>query len=247
MKIETKINNHIDLLTERLKRRKGFSRLYFLYENLTELDHGIFNVSWIMESTFRTEIISMLETKDLALERLSTSFIDYKEKWNVSKSKYFESLDEIGYKTFIKEYNEILPQDIRDAVKKCKSVDLTDLKLTDSVDIFTHYYTIREWLKARIEKELEDCKLSDNELLLLANSEKIKYEWLGNAVELVGLLDLLESKKWILPQGSYRSKSAYILKCFKFNDKERKIDYITSIYKKSSMNYEPFKNIVSRI
>jgi hypothetical protein len=247
MKIETKIKKHIDLLSERLKRRKGFSRLYFLYENLTQLDHGIFNISGIMKSTFRTEIISMLETEDFALERLSSLFIEYKEEWNVSKSKYFESLDEIEYNIFIKEFNDILPQDIIDAVKKCKSVDLTDLKLTDSIDIFTHYYEIREWLKVTIEKELEDCKLTDNDLFLLANSEKIKYEWLGNAVELVGLLDLLESKKWILPPGSFRDKSAYILKCFKFNDKDREINYITSIYKKSSMNYKPFNNIVSRI
>ena len=247
MKIKTKTKKHIGLLSERLKRRKGFSRLYFLYENLTQLDHGIFNISGIMKSTFRTEIISMLESKDLASERLSSLFIEYKEEWNVSKSKYFESLDEIEYNIFIKEFNDILPQDIIDAVRKCKSVDLTDLKLTDSVDIFTHYYKIREWLKATIVKELEACKLSDNELLLLLDSEKIKFEWLGNAVELVGLVDQLIFKKWIVSPGSSKDKSAYILKCFKFNDKERKIDYITSIYKKSSMNYEPFKNIVSRI
>lgn len=247
MKIKTKTKKHIGLLSERLKRRKGFSRLYFLYENLTQLDHGIFNISGIMKSTFRTEIISMLESKDLASERLSSLFIEYKEEWNVSKSKYFESLDEIEYNIFIKEFNDILPQDIIDAVKKCKSVDLTDLKLTDSVDIFTHYYEIREWLKSTIVKELEACKLTDNELFLLLDSEKIKYEWLGNAVELVGLLHQLETKNWIVPPGNYNDRSKYIYKCFKFNDKERKIDYITSIYKKSSMNYEPFKNIVSRI
>lgn len=247
MKIETKIKKHIELLSERLKRRKGFSRLYFLYENLTQLDHRIFNNSGFMKSTFRTEIIGMLETKDLALESLSSLFIEYKEGWNVSKSKYFESLDEIEYKIFIKEFDDILPQDIIDAVKKCKSTDLAYLDLTDSVDIFTHYYQIREWLKATIEKELDDCKLTDNELFLLLDSEKIKYEWLGNAVELVGLLDQLETKNWIVPPGNYNDRSKYICKCFNFKGKERKISSIKNIYTKGTKNIIPFNRISNRI
>lgn len=242
--MEAKITKYINLLLEKLERRKGYARLYFLYEQLSLLDHGIFNQSGIMSSEFRTEIIRMLEIDDLAMGTLSSLFAGYKESWLDSKVRYFESLEEIDYKDFIKEFKDFLPQDICDAVKKCKSTDIEDLELDDSVKIFTFYYKIREWLKSTIAEELEKCKLSDNELLLLADCEKIKYEWLGKAVDLVGLLDQLEEKRWIVSPGSYREKSTYLLKCFKFSGKDRKIDSITNIYKKGTMNIKPFNKII---
>jgi hypothetical protein len=241
-----RIDKYTNLVLEKLERRKGFARLHLLYEQLSLLDHGIFNESGIIQSEYRIEIISMLNDDDIAVDKLSTLFSGYKEGWLESKRKYFESLEEIDYKNFIKEFKDLLPQDIRDAIKKCKSVDLSDLTLNDSVNSFIYYHEIREWLKARIAQELEVCKLSDNELLLLSDCEKIKYEWLGNAVDLVGLLGELEAKNWIVPPGSFREKSTYILKCFKFSSKDIKIDSITNIYKKSSMNYEPFNKIIKR-
>ena len=241
-----RIDKYTNLVLEKLERRKGFARIHLLYEQLSLLDHGIFNESGIIQSEYRTEIISMLNDDDIAVDKLSTLFVGYKDTWLESKRKYFESLEEIDYKDFIKEFNDLLPQDISDAIKKCKSLDLSDLKLNDSVNSFIYYHEIREWLKSTIAEELEKCKLTDNELLLLSDCEKIKYEWLGNAVDLVGLLGELEAKNWIVPPGSFREKSTYILKCFKFSSKDIKIDSITNIYKKSTMNYAPFNSIKKR-
>jgi hypothetical protein len=244
--METKINKYTNLVLDRLDRRKGFARLHVLYEELSLLDRGIFNESGIMESEFRTKIIGMLDDDDMAMGTLSTLFVGYKENWLDSKGQYFESLDKIDYKNFIKEFVDLLPQDIIDAIKKSKSIDLTDLKLEDSVKIFEYYYKIREWLKDRITQELEGRELSDRELFLISQYERIKYKWLGKAVDLVGLFEELDVKKWIVPAGSMREKSALLLKCFEFSGKQRGLNSITNIYKKSTMNDKPFKRIENR-
>ena len=241
-----KIDRFTDLVLKALEKRKRASRLRILYEHLYLLDSGIFNKSSIFASNFRTEIIGMLENGDIDHEKLSTFFTDYKDSWLDSKTRYFETLEEIEYKDFLKEFKNDLPQDIQDSIKKCKSTDINDLEIDTSIHIFKFYYQCREWLKAKISEELESLHLSDNELFLLAKTESIKFEWLGNAVDLVGLLQVLEDKKWIVPPGSYRNKSTYLLKCFQFAEKNIKIESVTNIYKKGSMNYKPFDKISVR-
>ena len=236
----------IEKTKETLSKLKKHVRFDFLFVLKNKIDNEIFNPDNLFGNEYRCAIIEMLSKKDIAEKRLSLLFEDYKNKWPDEKRRYFDSNEEINYLDFLKAFEVFLPQDIVESIKKCKSVSLEKLKLTESINIFQNYYDIREWLKSMIAAELENQKLTDNELLLLANHEEIKFKWLGSAVELVGLFDNLESKKWIVPVGSSREKATYLLKCFSFSDKERSVGYIEKIYKTSTSKAEPFDKIITR-
>jgi hypothetical protein len=231
---------------EELKKLKGFYRIKYLYEILFKLDTGIFDTDSVYGNKYRNALIEMLTKKDISEALLSLFFDDYKTSWLDEKRRYFDTNEEIGYKDFLQSFENHIPQDIVQSIKKCKSVSIEKLKLKDSIEIFKQYHDIREAIKSMISDELEKHKLTDNELLLLANHEKIKFEWLGSAVELVGLFDVLVENKWVLSSGSSRQKATCLLKCFNFSGSERTVGYLEKIYKTSTPKTGSFIQIKKR-
>jgi hypothetical protein len=233
----------INKLTDGLNLRKGFARVQFLIIEKAKLDDGIFNTQGWAGSEYREQIIKMLDEKDIAMSLLDDYFGDYKSNWEDARLRYFEMNEQTEYEKFLKQFEEQIPQDYVSSIKKCKSVSIDKLTKEDSLKIFQKYHEIREWLKEKIKSELANCSLTDKEIFIYANSEKIKFEWKGKAVDLVGLFETLETKDWIVPAGSFREKATCLLKCFTFEKADRTVESVTSIYKKGTNNIKPFNCI----
>jgi len=227
-----------------LEKRVGLSKLFFLICERDKLDQGIFSETGWKASEYKDLLLAMLEQKDIADNKLAEPFEGYKKDWNTSKIYLFESSEQLSSDKFIKEYKAYLSQDILDSIKLTKDVSLKDLKIEDSIGIFTLYYQLRFWLNKKINDLLEEHKLNDNQLLLLALNDKAKFEWKEDATKLVGLLEELQEKDWIhLPVSSSKEKAALIKRTFSFSKGDIKIGYIDKIFKTPTFDKSPFEKI----
>jgi hypothetical protein len=236
------MNEYLVNIEEGLSLRKGLGRLYYLVAEKTKLDDGIFKTNGWCESEYRNKLISGLGTNTFSEKDVKDLFYDYKERWNDSKRRYFETTEEIDVKDFLIEFKEDLPQDIFESIKKCESIDLDTLKLDDSFEIFQKYHFVREQLKVMIEKEIRNHQLTDKDIYLLSQAENRKFEWLGTQVQAVGLIDILVTNNWIASCGSNYEKAKNILSCFSFSSSPT-VDSIAGIYKKDTAKTIPFDRI----
>jgi hypothetical protein len=189
----------------------------------------------------------MLEKGDIADNMLEKYFDDYKENWDQAKRKYFDSTGTLELTEFLKSFKEYLPQDIIASIKKVKDTNLDDLKLKDSIRIFQNYYDLRNWMNKEIQAQLDEHKLTDREVQMMIGAIQDKYEWQGTSVELVGILQELETKNWLLnPIGSLRGKAQLLLSCFTIIGTKDSVEYIKKIYKEQSWDNKPFNKIQER-
>jgi hypothetical protein len=237
-------NKYIKVIEETLEKLKGFSRIYFLTKEKERLDDGIFNLSATVGADYRKTIHGMLSIEDINENALRELFNGYKKDWTDEKKRYFDTNEEIGYNDFLKAFKDYLPQDITESIRKTKTTSLQSLDLTSSIKIFKKYHEVREWIKKQLAVEFENHKLNDNELFTLANIDKLKFVWEGTSTELVGLVEILQQRKWLhLPVTSYREKAALILKTFDFKESERTLGGIMKVYKEYTEKTEPFESI----
>jgi len=236
------MNKYIREIEDGLSRRKGLSRLYFLIAEKAKLDDGIFNPNGYYSSDYRKIMIKKLGTIAFSQEDVKEEFYDYKEKWIESKRRYFDTTEEIDVKEFLIEFKEDLPQDIFESIKRCESIDLDTLKLDQSFEIFQKYHSLREQLKLMIDYEIKNHQLTDKDIDFLSQAQNRKLEWLGENVQLVGLIDVLVTNNWVAGCGSFNEKALTILSCFSFSTNPT-ANSIVTIAKKGTAKTMPFDRI----
>jgi hypothetical protein len=242
-----KANALIEKFKEKLLKLKGLEKLYFLVIERDKLDSGIFSQLGWRGTDFKEVLVQMLEKGDIADNMLEKYFDDYKENWDQAKRKYFDSTGTLELTEFLKSFKEYLPQDIIASIKKVKDTNLDDLKLKDSIRIFQNYYDLRNWMNKEIQAQLDEHKLTDREVQMMIGAIQDKYEWQGTSVELVGILQELETKNWLLnPIGSLRGKAQLLLSCFTIIGTKDSVEYIKKIYKEQSWDNKPFNKIQER-
>jgi hypothetical protein len=240
-------NALIEKFKERLLKMKGLEKLYFLVVERDKLDKGIFSQSDWRGSEYKEELLKMLDNGDIADNLLERYFDSYKDNWDKARCKFFDSTDTIEYQEFLKSFKDYLPQDIIDSIKKTKDTKIKGLKLASSKKIFSNYYELRNWLNKEIQDQLDNNKLTDREVEMMIGSIKNKYEWNGTAVELVEILEELESKKWLHnPIGSSKGKAQLLLSCFTIMGTKDSVEYVTKIYKGPLLNNKPYYTIQER-
>jgi hypothetical protein len=242
-----KANTLIEKYTSELLKKNGLQKLYFLIIERDKLDSGIFSKLGWKYSDFKEVLLQMLEKGDIAENLLENYFDDYKENWDQAKRKFFDSTGTLEPLEFLKSFEEYLPQDIIASIKKVKDTNLGNLKLKESIGIFQNYYELRNWMNNEIQTLLDEHKLTDREVQMMIGTIQDKYKWNGTAVELVGIIQELESKKWLLnPIGSSRGKAQLLLSCFTIKGTKDSIEYVTKIYKDQKSENKPFNKIQER-
>lgn len=242
-----KINKLIEKYKSELLKKNGLQKLYFLIIERDKIDGGIFSQLGWKVSDFKEVLLQMLDNGDMAENMLEKYFDDYKENWDQAKRKYFDSTGTLEPLEFLKSFEEYLPQDIIASIKKVKDTNLGDLKLKDSIGIFQNYYELRNWMNNEIQTLLDEHKLTDREVQMMIGTIQDKYEWNGTAVELIGILQELEVKKWLHnPIGSLRGKAQLLLSCFTIIGTKDSNEYVTKIYKSQAWDNKPFNKIQDR-
>lgn len=237
----------IEKFKRKLLKMNGLEKLYFLIIERDKLDKGIFSQSGWKGSEYKEELLKMLDNGDIADSLLERYFDGYKDNWDKARCKFFDSTDTLEYQEFLKSFKDYLPQDIIDSIKKTKDTKIEGLKLPSSKKIFINYHELRNWLNKEIQDQLDDNKLTDREVEMMFGTIQDKYEWNGTGVELVGILEELESKKWLHnPIGSLRGKAQLLLSCFTIMGTKDSIEYVTKIYKDQKWENKPFNKIQER-
>lgn len=238
-----KENNLITILETKLKTKKSIAKLFFLIEERKKLDDGIFFDSGLLSSSYRSHLIEMLEEGNVDDIKLEKDFEAYKNKWKESQRLIFSSTHNLSFGEFLYEFEEYLPRDIVDSIKKSESKELTGLKLKDSINIFQHYYEARCWINNQIDIQIEENHLSNGHIEALL-SGRTKFEWLGNANELIGLFEVLQESKWVHnPETSERGKAALFAGTFKYPTKEMSVNNLRKVITEKNPTFAPFENI----
>ena len=242
-----KINKLIEKYKSEILKKNGLQKLYFLIIERDKLDSGIFSQLGWKYTDFKEVLLQMVDKGDIAENLLEKHFDDYKGNWDQAKRKYFDSTGNLEPLEFLKSFEEYLPQDILASIKKVKDTNFGNLELKESIGIFQNYYELRNWMNNEIQNLLDEQKLTDREVQMMIGTIQDKYEWNGTAVELVGILQELEAKKWLLnPIGSLRGKAQLLLSCFTIIGTRDSNEYVSKIYKSQSWDNKPFNKIQDR-
>jgi len=228
-----------------LSKKMGIAKLFFLIEERKKIDDGIFATSGWFDSSYKSRTLEMIFQNDkIDSLSLEADFDDYKKKWGEIKKRWFDTTQTLNFQDFLDEFQEYLPQDIIESIRKSGSTDLSGLEISDSIEIMEGYLELRNWLNERIQDEVNKNHLTDNDIQSLI-SKKIKLEWQGSSPELIGLFDVLEERKWVhVSVASSRAKAQLIESIFTQKDnKPWSKEYLSKTIKNRAGDSDPFQRI----